>query len=134
MNASHGVPVKASTDGRSKKFAITIAQSQRAKRASGDRMIFPLSSMSEVLKINYGLTFSKTIRNSTSFQDSFTSIEEEFRTQATTTPVGHRRGFRQGQGAESFVKAMCSSNSVRSMVQRMSSGACWTYRKIYSCW
>ena len=31
MYPSHGVPMKASTDGRSKKFAVAIAQSQRAK-------------------------------------------------------------------------------------------------------
>ena len=30
--ASHGVPMKASTDGRSKKFAIAIAKCQRTKR------------------------------------------------------------------------------------------------------
>ena len=31
MYASHGVPMKASTDGSSKKLAIAIAQSQRTK-------------------------------------------------------------------------------------------------------
>ena len=31
VNAPHGVPVKASTDGRSKKLAVTIAQCQRTK-------------------------------------------------------------------------------------------------------
>ena len=31
VNASHGVTVKASADGRSRKFAIAIAQGQRAK-------------------------------------------------------------------------------------------------------
>ena len=50
MYASHGVPMEASTDGRSKKFAITIAQSER-RSASGDRIILPFSSMSEVLGI-----------------------------------------------------------------------------------
>ena len=32
MYASHGVPMEASTDGRSEKFAITIARHQRTKR------------------------------------------------------------------------------------------------------
>ena len=32
MYASHGVPMEASTDGRSKKFAISIAQRQWSKR------------------------------------------------------------------------------------------------------
>ena len=50
MNASHGVPVKASKNSRCKEFAIAIAQSQRAS-ASGDRMILPWSSISEVLGI-----------------------------------------------------------------------------------
>ena len=31
MYAPHGVPMEASTDSRSEKFAITIAQSQRTK-------------------------------------------------------------------------------------------------------
>ena len=41
MFASHGAPMKASTNSRSKIFAI----------ASGDRIILPLSSMSEVLGV-----------------------------------------------------------------------------------
>ena len=32
MYASHGVPMKASTNGRSKKLALAIAQCQRTKR------------------------------------------------------------------------------------------------------
>ena len=31
VNALHSAPVKASTDGRNKEFAVTIAQNQRAK-------------------------------------------------------------------------------------------------------
>ena len=57
------------------------------RRASGDRIILPLSSMSEVLGAKDGSTFSKTIRNSTSFQESSISIKEELRSQTTSTPV-----------------------------------------------
>ena len=87
MNASHGVPVKASTDGRSKIFAIAIAPCQRAKsvwRSDDPPTVINVRS----LRDKDGPTFSKTIRNSTSFQDSFKSIKEELRTQATSTPVG----------------------------------------------
>ena len=51
MSASHGVPMEESTDGSCEKFAITIAQSHNGRSASGDRIIPPLSSMSEVLGI-----------------------------------------------------------------------------------
>ena len=69
MYASHGVPMKASTDGRSKKNAITIA--------SVDRIILPLSSMSDVLGGKDRLTFSRMFRNGTSVQQIFISIEKE---------------------------------------------------------
>ena len=87
MNASHGVPVKASTNGRSKKFAVTIARSQRAKsgwRSDDPSIVINVRGLGD----KDGLTFSKTIRNSTSFQDSFISNKEELRTQATSTSVG----------------------------------------------
>ena len=58
MYPSHGVPVKASTDGRSKKFAVAIAQSQRAKcvrRPNNPSIV----SMSEVLGIKTVLLSEK---------------------------------------------------------------------------
>ena len=58
MYASHGVPMKASTDGCGEKLAIAIAQRQWAK-ASGDPIILPLSSMSEVLGIKTILLWAK---------------------------------------------------------------------------
>ena len=44
MYAPHCVLVEASTDGRSKKSAIAID----GRSGSGDRMVLPLSTMSEV--------------------------------------------------------------------------------------
>ena len=79
MNVSHDVPVKASTDGRGKKFAIEIALCQRAKsvrRSNGLSIIVSVRGLGD----KDGSTFSKTNRNSTSFQDSSLSIKEELRT------------------------------------------------------
>ena len=86
VNASHSVPVKASKYGRSKEFAITIAQSQRAKcvRISDDPSIVMKHQMSQGQRRSY---FGKTIRDSAPFQNSFVSIKEELRTQTTSSPV-----------------------------------------------
>ena len=97
----------------------------RGRSASGERMILPLSSMSEVLGRKNSSTFSKMIRNSSSFHASSLSIKEALRTQTTSTFVGTMwNQTPSGPGAESFFKATRSSNSVLSIVQRMFSNGC----------
>ena len=80
------------------------------RSASGDRINLPLPSMSEALEINTVLLSAKCSGTVPPSEKSSVSIEEEFRTETPT-------------GAESFFIAMSSSNSVLSMIQRMSSGA-----------
>ena len=58
------------------------------RRASGDRMILPLSSMSEVLGIKTVLLSVKQSGIAPPSKTAFFSIKEELRTQATSTPVG----------------------------------------------
>ena len=87
MYPSHGVPMKASTDGRSKKFAVAIAQSQRAKcvrRPNNPSIVIDVRGLGD----KNSSTLSKTIRNGTSFQQRSISIEEELRTKIPGTPVG----------------------------------------------
>ena len=86
MCTSQGVPVNASTDGRSKKFAIAIAQCQRTKcvrRSNNPSKVINI----RCLRDKDGPTIGKTIKNSTSLQDGFISIGEELRTQATSTSL-----------------------------------------------
>ena len=109
MNALHSVPMKAAIYSRGKEFAIAIAQRQRAKS------VWRSNDPSKVINVRGlgdkdGSTLSKTIRNSTSFQNSSLCMKEELRTKATSTPVG-TVGNSSGRGAESFFKARRSSNS-----------------------
>ena len=64
---------------------------------SGDRIILPLSKMSEVSGSKDSYTFSKMIRNDTSFQESSVSMKEELRTKATSTSADTVKEFRQVQ-------------------------------------
>ena len=91
---------------------VRSSQSQlhsvNGRSASGDRIILPLPSMSGVLGI------SEMFRNGTSFQQILISVEKEL----GASPPAHLQapyGIPSGSGAESFFKAMSSSNSVRSM-------------------
>ena len=104
VNASHSVPMKASTKSRGKKFAIAIAQCQRAKR------VWRSNDPSIVINVRClwdkdGPTFGKTIRNTTSLQYSLISMKEELRTQAHQHICRHRREFRQVQEPSLFFKA-----------------------------
>ena len=75
MNAPHGVPMKASTDGRSKKFAIAIAQ------------LYQGHQYRNVLGIKDCPAFTKTIKNIPSHQYGLIGIQEELRAKATNTSV-----------------------------------------------
>ena len=79
------------SEGLDKKAEVRTLQSQlhsvNGRGASGDRVILPRSSVSEVLGDRDGLTFSKTIRNITSLQYSLISTKEELRTKATSASV-----------------------------------------------
>ena len=86
MNASYSVPMKASTNGRRKEFAITIAQSQRAKcvrRSNNPSKVINIRSFRD----KHVPTFGKTIRNCTSLQDGFKIMKEKLRAQTTSTPA-----------------------------------------------
>ena len=78
--------MKASTNSRGKEFAITIAQSKRAKSVKRSNNPSKVISI-RCLRDKDGPTFGKTVRNCTSLQDGFTSMKEELRTQATRTSV-----------------------------------------------
>ena len=87
MYASHGVPMKASTDGRSKKFAIAIAQCQGTKcvcRSNDPSIVIDIRGLGD----EDNSTLSKMLWNGTSFQQRSVSIEEELRTKPSGTPVG----------------------------------------------
>ena len=58
------------------------------RSASGDRMILPLSTMSEVLGIKTVLLFGKMLRNGTSFQQILISVEKELGAQPSRTLEG----------------------------------------------
>ena len=67
MYASHGVPVKASTNGRSKNFAITTAQRQWSKRVWRSNNSFVVINV-RGLGDKDRPTSSNMFRNGTSFQ------------------------------------------------------------------
>ena len=62
--------------------------SVNGRNASDDRIILPLSSMSEVFGVKDRSIFSKMFRNGTSFQHTLKSVEKELGAQATRTPIG----------------------------------------------
>ena len=71
--ASHGVPMEDSTDGRSKKFAIAIAQCQRAKsvwRSNDPSIVIDVRGLGDENRP----TLSKMYLNGTSFQQRPVSI------------------------------------------------------------
>ena len=122
MYASHGVPMKASTDGRSEKFAIAIAQRQWTK--SVWRSINPSKDVIDV----GGLGVKKKSYSQRNVLERYLLPTETCKhskgiaspVQTPGTPVG-TYGIPSGPRAESFFIPMSSSNSVRSIVQRMSS-------------
>ena len=87
MYASHGVPVEASTDSRSKKFAITIAKRQWTKRV-GRSNTFSIVIDVRGLGNKDRPAFSKMFRNGTSFQQILVSVEKELGAQPLRTLKG----------------------------------------------
>ena len=87
MYASHGVPMEASTDSRSEKFAIAIAQRQRTKR------VWKSNNPSIVIDVR-GLgdkdrpTLSQMFRNDSSSQQKPVNIKKELGAQPPDTPEG----------------------------------------------
>ena len=79
VSAAHSVPMKASTDGRSEKFAIAIAQ------CSGRS---PLEIEYSFHCHRYSSAFSDMFWNGTSFQQTLVSVEEELRTETPGTSEG----------------------------------------------
>ena len=72
--------------------------SVNGRSASGDRIILPLSSMSDVLGIKTVLNSAKMFRDGTSFQQILISVEKELGAQATRTRIG---------GIRNSIKARC---------------------------
>ena len=87
MYASHGVPMEASTDSRSKKFAITIAKRQWTKRvwrSNNSSIVIDVRGVGDKDRP----TFSKMFRNGTSFQQILLSVEKELGAQLPRTLKG----------------------------------------------
>ena len=93
------------------------------RSASGERIILPRSSVSELLRIKDSPTFSNMIRNNTSLQYGMKSTKEELRTKATGTSVNT---VKNSDRSQLFAKR--SSKSAWSIVQLMSRRVCWTNR------
>ena len=87
MYASHGVPMEPSTDGRGKKFAITIAERQwtkRVRRSNNSSIVIDVRGLRDKDRP----TFSEMFRNGTSFQQILKSVEKELGAETPRTPVG----------------------------------------------
>ena len=74
MYASHGIPMEASTDGKCKKFAITITKCQWAKCVHSSIVIDV-----RILGDKDRPTFSEMFWNGTSFQQILVSVKKELR-------------------------------------------------------
>ena len=108
---------------RSKKFAIKIAQCQRAKsvwRSNNPSIVIDVRGLGD----KDSCAFSKTIRNSTSFQENSVSIKEELLTQTTGTPLGtvrnsvraRNRIFFQSKGVVKLSLINSPTDVIRSML------------------
>ena len=96
MYASHGVPIEASADSRSEKFAITIAQRQRTKcvwRSKNSYIVIDVRGLED----KDSPTFSKMFRNGTSFQQILVSVENELGAQSTPHTYKRHMEFHQGE-------------------------------------
>ena len=96
--------------------------SVNGRSASGDVAILPLSSMSEVLGIKTVLLSAKCSGTVPPPNRNQKALKRNW----VPSHPAHQEapyGIPSGPGAESFFMAMSSSNSVLSIVQRMSSGA-----------
>ena len=85
MKAPHGVPVKASTYGRSNKFAITVAQRQWSKRVRGSNDASLVIGVR--LRDKDSPTLSKVFGNSTTFQQKLESSVKKLGAQSPGTLV-----------------------------------------------
>ena len=86
MYASHGVPMEASTDSRSEKFAIAIAQCQRAKcvrRSDDPSMVINIRGF----RGKDSPALSEVFWNGSSFQQILVSIKKEPGAQSSRTSV-----------------------------------------------
>ena len=92
MNAPHGVPVKASTCGRSKKFAITVAQHQLSKRVRGSNDSSIVIGVQRLWDED-SPTFSKLLGNSTTFQQKPLSMVKKLGAQSPRTLCRYHKEF-----------------------------------------
>ena len=92
------------------------------RNASGDRTILPLSSTSEDLGMKTVLLIAKCSGTAPPFHQVFVRVEKEVGAQSPCTPIDTvRDAVRARCGI--FLQAMSSSNSARSRVQPISTGA-----------